>query len=811
MEDQNKDDLGSLFEGMVLFTPSEIVDNDDAGVDSDPVPSIKDSNATIAPPSLSSSEPLDENLFSDLTVIAPLQAEAVGPSMQPHLSPVSTSTTKLEGEATSTASVSRQVSRKKKRASLRIGYGRDVQISDDHLPLSNSQESVPLNEKLVAEAHVPTELSAEAERNQDLSLSSTTASASYPQRSEQVHSEPSQHEAEPGDTSLKDTAVSSYEQMNVDVSLKSTPENDVDSASSQVEEGATNHKKEEKEVEEKGTADNLEIKYEQIKAEISEKLRLAKELAASISAARKECGRRRRKAYENVNLASLRYRELEKKLEEACEAEDFEMAESLSESLAAAEKEKVHLLNELRDAEAECDAIDSKMQEALECQIATEEESVSLLQHFFEAAASNANVVLENAEVNSSKEMDEWFSSFEALQVKKMELEVQSHLVNEARSGLNNSIDHLVENDIREKEYLCEKKKLLAEELDRLLTLVREKEAEIAENDSKIEAVDKRIAEVASGFEDIRSGIVAKSENLQHGLSEVEFQNEALSKKQNEIDDFFSQEKARGTELKKLATISADLAKAHEQNLVLRKSLMSSVLKSREEKAMLARIEEKILADIQLLREEISAARASLQELSSRKLSVQQEIESSKQRMFFIDKRIPELEAEKKVAAASRNFKEAARISAEAKTLSTEKESELRKMEEGIVELGTLEEEIKATAAKMQETEGMILLKEKEAALARFQRLRLVASAALAERSAALELDDLKEANILLAEAEASESEAKQLQSVHGISDEDSENRPTHFISMDLVSSLDGAQLAELATSCGHQFPSDGQ
>ncbi|KAA8544657.1 hypothetical protein F0562_019496 [Nyssa sinensis] len=48
-------------------------------------------------------------------------------------------------------------------------------------------------------------------------------------------------------------------------------------------------------------------------------------------------------------------------LEEACEAEDFETTKRLSESLASVEKEKECLAIELRDAEADCDAVDSKM------------------------------------------------------------------------------------------------------------------------------------------------------------------------------------------------------------------------------------------------------------------------------------------------------------------------------------------------------------------------------------------------------------------------------------------------------------------
>jgi len=57
------------------------------------------------------------------------------------------------------------------------------------------------------------------------------------------------------------------------------------------------------------------------------------------------------------------------------------------------------------------------------------------------------------------------------------------------------------------------------------------------------------------------------------------------------------------------------------------------------------------------------------------KSSIQQGIASFKQRIIFIDKRVSELETEKKVSTAARNFKEAARIATEAKSLCVEKES----------------------------------------------------------------------------------------------------------------------------------------
>ncbi len=55
-------------------------------------------------------------------------------------------------------------------------------------------------------------------------------------------------------------------------------------------------------------------------------------------------------------------------------------------------------------------------------------------------------------------------------------------------------------------------------------------------------------------------------------------------------------------------------------------------------------------------------------------MKLQQEMATAKQRILFVEKHGPELEAEKKLAASARNFKEAGRLAAEAKALMAEKE-----------------------------------------------------------------------------------------------------------------------------------------
>ncbi|GFZ10576.1 hypothetical protein Acr_21g0011750 [Actinidia rufa] len=451
-------------------------------------------------------------------------------------------------------------------------------------------------------------------------------------------------------------------------------------------------------------------------------------------------------------------------------------------------------------------------------------------------------------------------------ELKKMELDVESHLMNSARLMVSDSIEHSVEDDRRQRELLCKSKEMLTEELVKLLALVKEKEVEIAEIDLNIETVEKRIADVVSSFQEVQSSVKSKYDNLQSGLSQMKLDNEALTRKKKEIDDFLSQEKDRARKLQELAQIFANEASMYQEVVELRKSLVLFILKSREDKVRLAKAEEKLSEDVHMLRQEISATRASLQvsrvyfaemglkalpwggtldgaansgacmvsldvlsailetlqwskknpvnpgtwhdgnikfflKLSSNKYSFQEEIESLKQRLVFVDKRVPDLETEKKVAAAARNFKEAARIAAESKALGVERESLQIKLAGAVLELGKLEEEICNAVNKLQETEGHISTKEKEVAMARFQRLLLIAGAAKAERSASLELGDLDEADILLAEAEAAESEARKIQPVYNFKEEEFANLPKQYVSMELVSNLGGKQLAELAAS----------
>ncbi|THU64997.1 hypothetical protein C4D60_Mb01t32480 [Musa balbisiana] len=772
---------GSLFDGMVLFTPSSFTDPSLPQPAASPPPDV----AAASQPQ-PESQPFDEDLFSDLTIqIPPSPTATLRDPPPPTLPPLPSSPRQPP------ALLPRQLSRKKKRA-VRIGYARETAGG----AAASSDDSHHLSDPLCNKSPPP-------------SCGATAIAVANESMADEPLTSP--HDASVDSAAHHDTAMPAVEDDLIPAPPKSLeqPGEEADEGSSNeavVKEGKGDQRPtegggiEEETCSSGGSATgegvfgSAEERLQLVRTQISKKLESVRQRAASAYAERKELERSRRRAVESVNAASTKHRDLEKDLELACEAEDFERAERVSENLMTVEEEKAKLLLSLREAEADCELAELKMQEVLELQIAVEEECIDLLEQFAKDAADCAESVLKNAEETSCKEIEEWQSSVELLEVKKLEMDIELQLISEAHSGLENAIEDLVKNDREEKEMLARKGVILEKELDELLELVRLKEAEIAENKSQIQDVDNRISNVVSKFHETQSIIDMKHKTLQEAFLKVESEDGALLIRKEEIDEVISSAEKKRRKLIELSAIASNEAKTCQDLLQLKKQLASFILKSREDRVRYSKTEEKISEDIQILRQEISAARTALQELSSTRASIQQEVTLYKQRIGFIEKRGPELEAEKKVAAAARNFREAGRVAAEAKSLHIEKEDLRHKKEKAVLHLEKLEEEIGSNVERIQKNEELVLLKEKEAALAGCNRLQLVAAAARAERSVALKMGDVEEGSLLLKEAEAVESKVMELQKVYNL---DIEMDEKNLVSLVFITNLDGDHLSE--------------
>lgn len=348
-----------MFEGMILFSPSDLSLSSPPSVD--PSPLSPPSPPTAPPPassdaSNSQSEPLDEDLFSDLT----LQVPSPTLTLSPIHSPSKPSPT--AGPTTLSPSPARQVSRKKKRA-VRIGYARDAVSIDDepHLPSTAFSSSAPLPPIFSEEAtSLPPIPPSEPTKAPATDLNSDIAV--QPRDTSQLEKEVGQQE--------NASSMAYQEQTNKEeeciVETTSKSESNNSKMAMENEEGC----------------DSIDQKLAVVRAKISKKAELAKQRAVSITAKRKELALKRRNVEEELTKASAKYKELEKELEEACEAEDFERAERISNSLASVENDKNQLLLDLRSAELDYESVESDMQDVLNLHLAAQEEAGSLLELF---------------------------------------------------------------------------------------------------------------------------------------------------------------------------------------------------------------------------------------------------------------------------------------------------------------------------------------------------------------------------------------------------------------------------------------------
>ena len=104
-----------------------------------------------------------------------------------------------------------------------------------------------------------------------------------------------------------------------------------------------------------------------------------------------------------------------------------------------------------------------------------------------------------------------------------------------------------------------------------------------------------------------------KLNSLKEAQSKVDLETEALVLKKNEIDRFISLTEQKDSELREIIGACSSEAKTCQQSVEIRRKLASSILKSREDRIRLLKMEEEILQDMQMLRQKITDARTSLQ------------------------------------------------------------------------------------------------------------------------------------------------------------------------------------------------------
>lgn len=513
---------------------------------------------------------------------------------------------------------------------------------------------------------------------------------------------------------------------------------------------------------------SIEERLEYIKKAVARNLQQIQQRIAAVSQARKAAAQKRRQLAENVSSTSAKFKEVEAELEVACEREDFERAENLSETLAVAERAREAALESFRATEIDYDKYASKMQDVVQMEVTMEEQSALLLQQLAQDASDAANQVKKDAEEKRGKEMDELVAEEESVKLKKKKALLELRVVEDANSELHNVIAESVEAESEGKKALMEERQVLLEELNVLLAAVTAKQAQIEDHDKAIEDIEEKISNKLAGFEKERMGLEADFKDRSCVLETLEKEFENLNVQKTHVEANMAQAEEEEKKLKDCSSVAAAEAQRLQETLQIRKSVSLTALSSKEKRSSLA-LEEKQATEVsQTLRSQAASLRTSLQELASERMKLHQQSLSASSQYSSFEKRIPEIETEKKVAAAARNFKEAGRLATEARRLHADKEQVSSDLNRISSELQKLDKELEIRMGDLSIVDNQLLEKEKEVAMARCERLRLLAAATRDERDAAAELEDFEEAESLHIEAEAADKEADELQKQYG-------------------------------------------
>ncbi|GAQ79521.1 hypothetical protein KFL_000320200 [Klebsormidium nitens] len=505
----------------------------------------------------------------------------------------------------------------------------------------------------------------------------------------------------------------------------------------------------------------------QVRQYVEKRLAIIREKVAGAIATKKTAVQKKREAAERAAEAAARVADLEQQVGIACDEEDFEKADELTKEIEGVEKEAAAATAAARAAEAESDSSSAQVQATAQEEVDVQLEGAALLRAVTASAHANALRAQESAEAAASEQESSLQQQEDDVAERRRKVGLELRVIEEENAALKLKIDETTRSEVDFKEELMGVKSTIEGELKALREAVARKELELRAQDEKIADVDSKIAEVAAKFGREAKGLQADEERVSSLAAQLEAELERVAEERRRVAAAVEEAASARRSLEETAARAELDAAQMEGQARHKQGAAAAVVASQRRKDELAEEEKKLREQAEAVRERLAGLRSSFQEVAVVKLRLQQELAAEEFKVEAANKRAPELEAEKKLAAQARNFKEAARLSAEAKALATEREKAEAEVGRLKGELGAAEGQEQTRAAEVAELETELSAKEREAATARCERLRLVAAAARREMDEAAEAEDFEEAGSLQAEAEAADAEAEQLKETH--------------------------------------------
>ncbi|BDA48665.1 hypothetical protein COCOBI_12-3460 [Coccomyxa sp. Obi] len=521
-----------------------------------------------------------------------------------------------------------------------------------------------------------------------------------------------------------------------------------------------------------------------------------REAAAACSAAKQ----RRRSLFAQVAASTKELEETTNAEAAAVEAEDFERAASLSAKADAAKARLADLDQALRAADAACtqaavrrashqdlfEAVSRRFEPwsgmpakvAARLELAAQQakqhsESAAALrrrQEELEQKAAQEATKMAQAQAAADEAAT---SSAEHLQELQARMEARQRWLEGEEAALAAKVAEATAPATTHLDQLLSAATVLRQEVEALRAQLAQKEAELAGME----------AECAAGEVQVRT-LSAKYDRAQALLQR---DREALAAQQTELED------ARAAAAAEAAAAAAATAEAERRHEDLRAQAESARMAAEEMQraaeatshqveaeqrilqlhASLSAAEESAGAALLAVEADAERARVAARALAGQRAGFLAEARAAEEAALAARQRIPELEAEKRAAAAARDFKEAARLSAESKAQSTEAEAASAKAKGLRSRAAGLEADEAALSKDVTRLQGEVEAGKRILALAKWRRLKAVELDTKLQTDAAVSAEKFEEAGTLQAEHDAAAADANALASAHGFTDAD--------------------------------------
>ncbi|DBA83906.1 TPA: hypothetical protein ACH3X1_006411 [Trebouxia sp. C0004] len=430
-------------------------------------------------------------------------------------------------------------------------------------------------------------------------------------------------------------------------------------------------------------------------------------------------------------------RQLEEAEQLAVEQEDFESAANLSSELDALRAHIQALERSARTGEAECEAAVARRADIAKQQATAWQAAAQAIAQLQTAQQQKAAKAAKQAQKEASKLADAIAASEEHVEQLKARIIARQDWITREQQSVDAKIEEATRPVASQRTEAAEQHSSLQKEVEDLRRQLAEKEEALAAAADKLADIDHHMHSLAAKYDKTLARLAedrkaVATEEAERDAEEIAVQStreqavatEAAAKQQQGLleKQVLAAAAAASETLGRATAISAALeAEGHLRQI-------QAGLRNQEEQANDA---------VKDLERDLEASRVAVRALATQRASLANEAAAAEAQAAVAQRRIPELENDKKAAAAARDFKAAAALSAEAKALAAQADVATTKAKQLRQQVSEAEEQEQLQVDSIKGQEGFVTQAKRAAALARWRRLQ--ASLCIMSRGHALQ------------------------------------------------------------------------